>query len=79
MGVYFFYGDEEYLIDKELEKYRAKLDKNFSEMNYSVYEKLDYADLISVLRTQPMMFGKMMMVALIWRFMIVWLIASLTG
>ncbi len=62
MGVYFFYGDEEYLIDKELEKYRAKLDKNFSEMNYSVYEKLDYADLISVLRTQPMMFGKMMIV-----------------
>ncbi|MCR5265938.1 MAG: DNA polymerase III subunit delta [Cyanobacteria bacterium RUI128] len=62
MSVYFFYGDEDYLIDKELEKYRAKLDKNFSEMNYTVYDKLEYPDLVSVLRTQPMMFGKMMIV-----------------
>ena len=62
MGVFFFYGDEDYLIDKELEKYRAKLDKNFSEMNYTVYDRLEYPDLVSVLRTQPMMFGKMMIV-----------------
>ncbi|MBO6272174.1 DNA polymerase III subunit delta [bacterium] len=62
MGVYFFLGDEDYLIDKELLKYREKLDKNFSEMNYVVHNKLDYTELISVLRTQPMMFGKMMIV-----------------
>lgn len=62
MGVYFFYGDEEYLINKELKKYRDKLDKNFSEMNYAVYDRLSYVDFVSVLRTQPMMFGKMMIV-----------------
>ncbi len=62
MGVYFFYGDEDFLIDKELKKYREKLDKNFSEMNYVVHDNLDYAEFISVLRTQPMMFGKMMIV-----------------
>ena len=62
MGVYFFYGDEDYLIDKELEKFRKKLDKNFAAMNYKVYDKLSFPDLISVIRTQPMMFGKMMIV-----------------
>lgn len=62
MGVYFFYGDEDYLIDKELKKFRGKLDKNFSEMNYVVYDELSPIDLMSVLRTQPMMFGKMMIV-----------------
>lgn len=62
MGIYFFYGDEDYLIDKELKKFRSKLDKNFSEMNYVVYDRLTYPDLVSVLRTQPMMFGKMMIV-----------------
>lgn len=62
MGIYFFYGNEDYLIDKELKKFRDKLDKNFSEMNYVVYDSLTYLDLISVLRTQPMMFGKMMIV-----------------
>lgn len=62
MGVYLFYGDENYLIDKELEKFRSKLDKNFSEMNYAVYDKLTYTDLIAILRTQPMMFGNMMIV-----------------
>lgn len=62
MGVYFFYGDEDYLIDLELKKFRSKLDENFSAMNYVVHEKLSYADLVSVIRTQPMMFGKMMIV-----------------
>jgi len=62
MGIYFYYGDEDYLIDFELKKQREKLDKNFSEMNYVVHKKLTYADFINVLRTPPMMFGKMMIV-----------------
>ncbi|MCM1265198.1 MAG: DNA polymerase III subunit delta [Candidatus Gastranaerophilales bacterium] len=62
MAVYFFYGDEDYLIDLELQKFRSKLDANFSAMNYAVHEKLSFPDLVSVLRTQPMMFGKMMIV-----------------
>ena len=62
MGVYFFYGEEDYLIDIELKKYRDKLDKSFSDMNYKVYGKLPYPDLISVLRTSGTMFGKIMIV-----------------
>ena len=62
MGVYFFYGDEDYLIDQELKKYRDTLDVNFSAMNYTVYDSLSFPELMAVIRTQPMMFGKMMIV-----------------
>jgi len=62
MAVYFFYGDEEYLIEEELKTYRNKLDGNFSAMNYSTYDNPTYPDLIAILRTQPMMFGKLMIV-----------------
>lgn len=62
MSIYLFYGDEDYLIDKELQTYRNKLDTSFSAMNYTVYDSLSYSDFILVLRTQPMMFGKMMIV-----------------
>ena len=62
MGIYFFYGDEDYLLDEELKKYRDKLDTNFSSMNYAVHDNPSYPDLIAILRTQPMMFGKLMVV-----------------
>ncbi len=62
MAIYFYYGDEDYLIDLELKKQRDKLDKNFAGMNYAEYDELTYADFINVLRTPPMMFGKMMIV-----------------
>lgn len=62
MAIYFFYGDEDYLIEQELEKYKSKLDKNFSSMNYKVYDNPNYADMIAILRTQPMMFGKLMVI-----------------
>lgn len=62
MGVYFYYGDEDYLIDEELKKFKSNLDKNFSEMNYAVYSELTYPEFINILRTPPMMFGKMMIV-----------------
>ena len=48
MSIYFFWGDEDYLIDKELKKYRAKLDKNFAEMNYVVYDKLEISSTYDV-------------------------------
>lgn len=62
MGIYFFYGDEDYLIEEELKKFRDKLDSNFSSMNYMVYDNPSYPDLVAILRTQPMMFGKLMVV-----------------
>lgn len=62
MAIYFYYGDEEYLIEEELQKFRNKLDKNFSTMNYKSYTNPKYTDLVSILRTQPMMFGDLMIV-----------------
>ena len=70
MGISFFYGDEDYLIDLEIKKAKNSLDENFLAMNFSEYnynEKdkkngIGYSDLIPILRTQPMMFGKMIIV-----------------
>lgn len=62
MAVYFFYGEEDYNIEKEIEKLKKGLDKNFLEMSYKTYENPKFPDLISILRSQPMMFGKMLLV-----------------
>lgn len=63
MSIYFFHGDEEYNIEQEINKLKKKLlDKNFASMNFKVANNPNFADLISLLRTQPMMFGNMMVV-----------------
>ena len=62
MAVYFFYGEEDYNIEMDIAKLKSSLDKNFLEMRYKVYDNPKFPDLISVLRTQPMMFGKMLVV-----------------
>ena len=62
MAVYFFYGEEDFNIEVEIKKLKESLDKNFLEMSYKVYENPEFSDLISILRTQPMMFGKMLVV-----------------
>ncbi len=62
MAVYFFYGDEDFNIEKEIDKLKKGLDKNFLEMSFKTYVNPKFPDLISVLRSQPMMFGKMLIV-----------------
>ncbi len=62
MAVYFFYGEEDYNIDAEIHKLKSSLDKNYIEMSYRVYDNPSFPDLISAIRTQPMMFGKMLIV-----------------
>lgn len=62
MAVYFFYGEEDYNIEQEIEKLKKGLDKNFLEMSFKTYDNLKFPDLISILRSQPMMFGKMLIV-----------------
>lgn len=63
MGIYFFYGDEDYNIEQEIKKLRKKLlDENFASMNFKVADNPNFADLIAHLRTQPMMFGNQMIV-----------------
>lgn len=61
--IYFFHGDEEYNIELEINKLRSKLlDKNFSAMNFKTYDNPNFATLVEVLRTQPMMFGNLLIV-----------------
>lgn len=62
MAVYFFYGDEDFNIEKEINKLKKGLDKNFLEMSFKTYDNPKFPDLISILRSQPMMFGKMLVV-----------------
>lgn len=57
MAVYFFYGDEDFLIDSELETMRSKLSPDFISMSYRVLDNPGYPELINILRTPPMMFG----------------------
>ena len=62
MAVYFFYGEEDYNIEQEILKLKKGLDKNFLEMSFKTFDNPKFPDLISILRTQPMMFGKMLIV-----------------
>ena len=62
MAVYFFHGDEEFNIEQEISKLKKNLDKNFLEMSFKTYDNPKFADLIAILRTQPMMFGKMLVI-----------------
>ncbi len=58
--IYFFYGDEEFNISNEIKKFKEKLDKNFIEMSYKNYSNPKFPDLVAILKTQPMMFGNML-------------------
>ena len=58
--IYFFYGDEEFNISNEIKKFKNKLDKNFVEMSYKYFNNPKFPDLVAALKTQPMMFGKML-------------------
>ncbi len=62
MSIYFYYGDEDYNIEQAINEKRELLDKNFSAMNFKSYNNPSFVDLISILRTTPMMFGKMLIV-----------------
>ena len=62
MAVYFFYGEEDFNIEKEVEKLKKSLDKNFLEMSFKTYNNPKFVDLIAILRSQPMMFGKMLII-----------------
>ena len=62
MAVYFLYGEEDYNIDLELNKMRSKLNSDFLPMSYKVFNNPDFIDLITALRSSPMMFGRTLIV-----------------
>lgn len=62
MAIYFYYGDEDFNIELEIEGLKAKLNPDFLAMNFQVLDNPEYKELISALRTPPMMFGDMLVV-----------------
>lgn len=62
MAVYFYYGDEDYNIEQEIESMRSKLNPDFISMSFQNLDNPDYTTLITALRTPPMMFGDMLIV-----------------
>ena len=60
--IYFFYGDEEFNISNEIKKLKSALDKNFLEMSYKEFDNPKFPDLVAAISSQPMMFGKMLIV-----------------
>ena len=62
MAVYFYYGEEDFNIDLELEKMRSNLNPDFLSMSYKVLDNPNFVDLITTLRTSPMMFGSSLII-----------------
>ena len=62
MSVYFFYGDEDYNIEQAVDNLKSGLDKNFAAMNFKILENPSFPDLIAAVRSQAMMFGRMLTV-----------------
>ena len=57
MAVYFYYGDEDFNIDLQIESMRSKLNPDFLSMSFKILDNPEYPELITALRTPPMMFG----------------------
>ncbi|MBQ3102587.1 DNA polymerase III subunit delta [bacterium] len=58
MPLYLFWGDEDYLIDKEISKLKKNVLKgDINALNYKRYDNPKFHELESILRTTPMLFG----------------------
>ena len=59
MAVYLFYGQEEYLMEKEIKKLKNELlDVSFMSMAYKVFDHPAFDKLIEIVQAAPLMFGK---------------------
>ena len=60
-NLFFFWGQESFLINSEIEKIKTKnIDKNFETMAYKKIYKPSISDITTILGTLPMMFGNVM-------------------
>ena len=58
MPLYFFWGEEDYLIEKEVKALKKKiLGESFDALNYRVLDNPDFSTFDEALRTSPMFFG----------------------
>ncbi len=59
MAIYLFFGQEEYLMEKEIKKLKNELlDPSFLSMAYKVFDNPSFNNLIDCIQSQPLMFGK---------------------
>lgn len=63
MPLSFFWGEEDFLIEREIKKLKTSfLQNEISELNYKTVDNPDFATLVMLLRAQPMMFGNLLCV-----------------
>ena len=63
MPLYFFWGEEDYLIEREVRALRQKvLGDSFDALNYRVLDNPDFNTFDEALRTSPMFFGEILYV-----------------
>ena len=63
MALYFFFGQEEFNIEIEVEKLKKKLlDSSFKSINYKVMDNPDFVSIVDACLSTPMMFGDMIIV-----------------
>ena len=59
MAVFLFYGQEEYLMEKEIKKLKDELlDTSFMSMAYKVFDNPDFHTILECVQSAPLMFGK---------------------
>lgn len=59
MAVFLFYGQEEYLMNKEIKKLKDELlDASFMSMAYKVFDNPDFHTILECVQSAPLMFGK---------------------
>ncbi len=60
-NLFFFWGQEDFLINSEIEKLKKKyVDKNFEAMAYKRLYEPNFDDVINAIQSLPMMFGNVM-------------------
>ncbi len=58
MAVFLFYGQEDYLMDKEIKRLKNELlDASFISMGYKVFDNPPFINLLDCLQSAPLMFG----------------------
>ncbi len=63
MSLYFFFGQEEFNIENQIEKLKKQLlDSSFKSINYKVMDNPDFVSIIDACLSTPMMFGNMLLV-----------------
>lgn len=71
MAVFLFYGQEEYLMEKEIKKLKNELlDTSFMSMSYKVFDNPDFNTLMDCVQSAPLMFGNTLTIINIEKYLI---------